>query len=89
LEEKYLIRLSDEQLENEWNHLKNILLDKLYYAHNLLRQIAFTLKNHLNDLSSIYLFEYVGMTDDDNNIHQQLEQYEIKNFQLCYIQWAS
>ncbi|CAF4842456.1 unnamed protein product, partial [Rotaria sp. Silwood1] len=85
LDEKYLIRLNDEQLENEWNHLKNILFDKLYYAYNLLRQIALTLKHHSNNLSSIYLFEYVRMTDNDNNIHQQLEQYEIKNFQLCYI----
>ncbi|CAF2702978.1 unnamed protein product [Rotaria sp. Silwood2] len=87
LDEKYLIRLSDEQLENEWNnHLKNVLLDKLYHGHNLLRQIALTLNNHSNDLSSIYLFEFVKITDHNNHdILQQLEQYEIKDFQLCHI----
>ncbi|CAF4212462.1 unnamed protein product, partial [Rotaria sordida] len=85
LDKKYLIRLSDEQFENEWNHLKDILLDKIYYAHNLLRQIALTLKNHQNDFASYYLFEFIKMTDYDNDILQRLEQYEIKDFQLCYI----
>ncbi|CAF3121404.1 unnamed protein product [Rotaria socialis] len=85
LDEKYLVRLSDEQLENEWNYLKDILLDKLYHTHKLLRQIALTLKTHQNDFSSNYLFEFVRMTDKDNDILQRLEQYEIIDFQLCYI----
>ncbi|CAF1245410.1 unnamed protein product, partial [Rotaria sordida] len=85
LDKKYLIRLSDEQLENEWNHLKDILLDKLYYSHNLLRQIALTLKDQQNDFSSNNLFEFIRIIDYDNDILQRLEQYEIKDFQLCYI----
>jgi hypothetical protein len=85
LDEKYLIPLSEAQLENEWIYLKDMLLDKLYHAHSLLRQIALALKNHPDDKSSIYLFEFVRMTDRDNDLYQKLEQYEIKDFQLCYI----
>ncbi len=83
LDEKYLIQLSDDQLENEWIYLKEILLDKLYNAHSLLRQIALALQNHQDDKSSIYLFEFVRTTDND--LCRKLEQYEIKNFQLCHI----
>ncbi len=85
LNEKYLIPLSHYQLENEWNHLKEMLLDKLYNAYNLLRQIALILKNHQDDKSSLNLFEFIKITDHDNDIHQRLEQYEIKDFQLCHI----
>ncbi|CAF0924968.1 unnamed protein product [Rotaria sordida] len=85
LDERYLLRLSNEQLENEWNYLKDILLDKLYDTYKLLRQIALTLKTHQNDFSSNYLFEFVRMTDKDNDILRRLEQYEIKDFRLCYI----
>ncbi|CAF4418960.1 unnamed protein product, partial [Rotaria sp. Silwood2] len=85
LDEKYLVRLNDEQLEKEWNYLKDILLDKLYDTYKLLRQIALTLKTQQNDFSSNYLFEFVRMTDKDNDILRQLEKYEIKDFQLCYI----
>ncbi|CAM4970115.1 unnamed protein product [Rotaria socialis] len=85
LEEKYLVRLSDEQLENEWSYLKDILLHKLYHAHKLLRQIALTLKTHQNDFSLSYLVEFVRTTDKDNDLLQQLEQLEIRDFQLRYI----
>ncbi|CAF3132384.1 unnamed protein product [Rotaria sp. Silwood2] len=85
LDENYLVRLNVDQIENEWNHLKDMLLDKLYQSHNLLRQIALTLKKYSNKLSSINLFEFVRMTDHDNDILPRLEQYEIKDFQLCYI----
>lgn len=85
LDEKYLIRFSDEQLNNEWNYLKDMLLDKLYDTHKLLRQIALTLKNRKEDFSSNYFFEFVRMTDKENEILRRLEQYEIKDFKLCYI----
>ncbi len=85
LDEKYLISLSDDQVENEWNYLKNMLLDKLYNAHSLIRQIALTLKNHPDDLSSTFLFDFVRKTDDGNNLYLKLEQYEIKDFHLCHI----
>jgi hypothetical protein len=83
LDEKYLVPLSNEQLDNEWNYLKDVLLDKLYHAYSLLRQISLTLKTHQDDLSSTNLFEFVRSTDHD--IYERLEQYEIKDFQLCHI----
>jgi hypothetical protein len=85
LDEKYLIPLTNEQLENEWNHLKDMLLDKLYHAYSFLRQIALTLQNYQDDKSSIYLSEFVRMTDHDNDLYQRLKQHEIKDFQLCHI----
>ncbi|CAF1275007.1 unnamed protein product [Didymodactylos carnosus] len=85
LDEKYSIPLGSQQLENDWNHLKEMLLDKLYHGHRLLRQIALILNDHENDLSSNSLYDFVGSIDDGDNIHQQLEQYQIKNFQLCHI----
>jgi hypothetical protein len=85
LDEKYLIPLNDHQIENEWIYLKDLLLDKLYHAHSLLRQIALILKNHPDDKSSIFLFEFVRMIDHDNDLSQRLEQYKIKDFQLCHI----
>ena len=62
-----------------------MLLDQLYYAHSLLRQIASTLQNYQDDQSSIYLFEFVKTIVHDNELYQRLEQYEIKDFQLCHI----
>ncbi|CAF1222260.1 unnamed protein product [Adineta steineri] len=85
LDEKYLLPLSNEQLDSEWNYLKDMLLDKLYHAYNLLRQIALTLKNHRDDKSSLTLYQFAETMDHDNDIHQRLEQYEIKDFQLCHI----
>ena len=85
LDEKYLIPLSNEQLDNEWNYLKDMLFDKLYHAYNLLRQIALTLKDHRDDKSSLNLYQFANAMDSDNDIYQRLEQYEIKDFQLCHI----
>ncbi|CAM4801504.1 unnamed protein product [Rotaria magnacalcarata] len=69
LDEKYSIQTNREQLETDWNHLKEIYLDKLYHGYNLLRQIAILLKNNQDDLSQLF---------------EQIKQYEIKDFQLCY-----
>jgi hypothetical protein len=84
LDEKYSIPLSTQQLETNWNHLKEMLLDKLYHGHRLLRQIALLLKHNEKDQSSNNLYEFLESTGDNNSIRQQLEQYEIKNFQLCH-----
>ena len=85
LDEKYCIPLSHQQLETDWNHLKEMYLDKLYHSHNLLRQIAMMLKHYPDNLSQINLYDFVHSLGDDNTIHEQVEQYEIKDFQLCYI----
>jgi hypothetical protein len=81
LDKQYLVPLSNEQLED----LKDMSLDKLYNAHCILRQIALTLTTHQDDKSLIYLYEFVRTTDHDRDLYQKLEQYEIKDFQLCYI----
>ncbi|CAF4268789.1 unnamed protein product [Rotaria sp. Silwood2] len=73
----------DERLDLDEKYL--VRLNKLYDTHKLLRQIALTLKTHQNDFSTNHLFEFVRMIDKDNDILQRLEQYEIKDFQLCYI----
>ncbi|CAF2781321.1 unnamed protein product [Rotaria sp. Silwood2] len=85
LDEKYSIELSHQQLENDWNHLKDMYLDKLYHGHNFLRQITIILKNYQDDLSQINLYAFVQSLDNDNNLFEQSQQYEIKDFQLCYI----
>jgi hypothetical protein len=60
-------------------------LDKLYHGHNLLRQIVMMLKHCQDDLSQINLSDFVHSLGDNNTIREQVEQYEIKNFQLCHI----
>jgi hypothetical protein len=85
LDEKYTVALSNEQLETEWNHLKEIPLDKLYHSYNLFRQIIFMLKDQKNDRSTDDLYTFIESIDDNNGLRQQLEQYEVKNFKLCYI----
>ncbi|CAF1430588.1 unnamed protein product, partial [Rotaria sordida] len=86
LGENYSVLLNSEQLEIEWNHLKDMLLDKLYHSNNLLRQISRILKHHPEDVSFKNLYDFIESTDRDTSFRDQLEKYEIKNFQLCYIQ---
>ena len=85
LGENYSVRLTQQQLDTEWNHLKEMLLDKLYHGHNVLRQISTTLKHHSNDRSQMNLYEFVELEAENSNFRQQLEQYEVKDFRLCYI----
>ena len=81
LDEIYCI----QQLEIDWNHLKKMQMDKLYHGYHLLRQISFILKHHQEDCSQMNLFEFIQSLADDQNIRHQIEQNEIKDFQLCYI----
>ncbi|CAF4775797.1 unnamed protein product, partial [Rotaria socialis] len=62
-------------------------LDKLYHGHNFLRQIATILRHNTDDFSSKGLYEFLESEGIDENDHlrEQLERYEIRNFQLCYI----
>jgi hypothetical protein len=85
LDEKYCIPLNRQQLETDWNHLKEMYLDKLYHGHHLLRQIAIMLKHNEKDLSRMKLSEFIQSLDNNHTIRDQVEQYEIKDFQLCYI----
>ena len=85
LDEKYCLELNHQQLEIDWNHLKEMQMDKLYHGHHLLRKISFILKNQQEDRSQINLFEFIQSIGDDQNIRHQIQQNEIKDFQLCYI----
>jgi hypothetical protein len=85
LDEKYCIPLNRQQLETDWNYLKEIYLDKLYHGHHFLRQIVMILKHHQEDLSQIKLSELIQSLGDDKSMHEQVKQYEIKDFQLCHI----
>ena len=85
LDERYCVQLNDQQLKFDWNHLKEMQLDKLYHGHHLLRQICLILKHHQEDSSRMNLFEFLQSLGNDQNIRQQIEQYEIKDFQLRYI----
>ncbi|UJR29383.1 hypothetical protein I4U23_010595 [Adineta vaga] len=84
LNKEYCISLNEQQLENEWNYLKEMYLDKLYHGYNLLRQIAIQLKHQQTDLSQRNLYEFIQTFDHEKNLYQQIQQYEIKDFQLCY-----
>ncbi|CAF1573843.1 unnamed protein product [Rotaria sp. Silwood1] len=86
LGENYAILLDERQLETDWKHLKLMYLDKLYHGHNFLRQIATILRHNSDDHSSKGLYEFVESgTEENAHLREQLERYEIKDFQLCYI----
>ncbi len=46
-------------LENEWNHLNDMLIDKLYHGYNLLKQIASIVKEEQKNLSSLSIYEFI------------------------------
>ncbi|CAF1248253.1 unnamed protein product [Adineta steineri] len=84
LDKEYCIPLTEHQLETDWNYLKEIYLDKLYHGHNLLRQIAIQLKHHQENISQMNLYDFIRTFDHEQNFQRQIEQYEIKDFQLMY-----
>ena len=85
LDKNYLERLSREQLETEWKHVKQMPLDALQQGTHLLRQIALMLKNNGKDQSYMPLSHFIQVVANDDHLLQQLDQYEIKDFPLCYI----
>ncbi|CAF4331676.1 unnamed protein product, partial [Rotaria sp. Silwood2] len=80
-----LIENYSVRLENEWNHLNDMLIDKLYHGYNLLKQIALQLKDQQDDLSSTNLYDFVRSITVDEFLLQQLVDNEVKDFKLCYI----
>ena len=85
LDEKYTVPLSGEQLETDWNHLKEMTIDKLYHGCRLLTQIALILKDKQDDRSADNIYDFIESTDDNADLHQQLKLHEVKNFKLCHI----
>ena len=85
LDKNYLDRLSRQQLESDWNHLKQMPLGALQQGTHLLRQIALMLKSNDKDQSQMSLSHFIRAVANDDHLLQQLDQYEIKDFPLCYI----
>ena len=73
------------QLETEWSHLKDMLVDKLTNGYKLLRQIILLIKSIDKGLSHLTLKEFLDLHGDDQTIREQSQLYEIRNFQLCYL----
>ncbi|CAF1093606.1 unnamed protein product [Adineta steineri] len=85
LDEKYMLPFNDEQLDYEWNYLKSISLDNLYHSYTLLKQIASTLKTSLNDINqSDSLFDFLHLTDQDNDILERIQHCGTRDFPLCH-----
>lgn len=72
-------------LDHEWNHLNDMLIDKLYHGYNLLKQIARIIKEEQNDSSSLSIYEFIQSIPQNDSIMQQLTQYEIADFKLCHL----
>lgn len=85
LDHKYAMLLNNQQLETDWNHLKEMPLDKLYQGHSFLRQIILLIKKQENDRSQEDLYDFIDIIDNNRSLFQKLEEYDIKNFKLCYI----
>jgi hypothetical protein len=86
LDEKYCQQISDEQLENDWSHIKSMTLYKLHHSHELLQHLTLMISSADNDLSTMNLYEYAqDPTNGDCHLYDQIQQYEINDFQLCYI----
>ena len=69
-------------LENEWNHLNEMSIDKLYHGYNLLKQIAGMIKNEQRDVSALSVYEYLPK---DDSIIEQMVQYQMRDFKLSHL----
>jgi len=62
----------NSDIDDEWNHIKKLNLDKLNNGHNLLRRVIDLLKNSEgDDLSKLNLYEYLRKIDDQKDFLQQ------------------
>ncbi|CAF0874792.1 unnamed protein product [Didymodactylos carnosus] len=84
LDENYSKEIDRDKLETEWNHLKDMLVDKLTNGYKLLQQIMLLIKSNDQNLSHLSLNEFLDI-HADQTIREQCELYEIRNFQLCYL----
>ncbi len=78
---KSIFTLNDPQ----FSYLQEMTLGKLYYEYNLLRKMIDLLKHHQDDISNMNFHQFLRTTDDNNELIRQLEECQIKDFQLCYI----
>ncbi|UJR16744.1 hypothetical protein I4U23_003644 [Adineta vaga] len=72
-------------LEHEWNHLNDMLIDKLYHGYNLLKQIATIIKEEQTDASSLSIYEFIQSIQENEYLMQQLIQYEVHDFKLSHL----
>jgi hypothetical protein len=80
--------LPNPEFEDEWNHLKEMNLDKLYNGYNFLRRIIDLLKSSSDDSSKINLFTFIQSNDNQNELSQQFEKYQIKDFPLIHLNYV-
>ena len=86
LGENYSKDIERDKLEIEWSYLKDMVFDKLSNGHKLLRQIILLIKSNENkDLSHLSLNEFLDTHANDQTIQQQRQLYDIRDFQLCYL----
>ena len=86
LGENYSKDIERDKLEIEWSYLKDMLFDKLSNGHKLLRQIILLIKSNENkDLSHLSLNKFLDTHANDQTIQQQRQLYDIRDFQLCYL----
>ena len=69
-------------LENEWNHLNQMSIDKLYHGYDLLKQIATIIKDEQRDVSALSIYEFLPNND---LIVEQMIQYEVRDFKLIHL----
>ncbi|CAF5108871.1 unnamed protein product, partial [Rotaria sp. Silwood1] len=72
-------------LEHEWNHLNDMLIDKLYHGYNLLKQIARIIKEEQNDSFSLSIYEFIQSIPENESIMQQLIHNQVRDFKLCHL----
>ncbi|CAF3675518.1 unnamed protein product [Rotaria sp. Silwood1] len=72
-------------LEDDWTHLNDMLMDKLYHGYNLLKRIASIIKNESTDSSSVSVYELIQSIPQNESLMQQLVQYDVRDFKLCHL----
>ncbi|CAF1223338.1 unnamed protein product, partial [Didymodactylos carnosus] len=88
--EEYSIPLNENDLETRWNHLSEMMLDKLYQCLIIIKRLSLMLEDQVKqneelNLSKMYAYEFFERYSLEENQKEQLEQLDIKDFQLCYI----
>ena len=73
------------ELEDEWNHLKDLPLDQLDASHRLLQRIDDLLKGTTIETSGMHLYQYLRTIDQQNEWIRQCEENQIKDFPLVQL----
>ncbi|CAF1064818.1 unnamed protein product [Adineta steineri] len=72
-------------LEEEWNHLNDMLIDKLYHGYNVLKQIVTIIKEQQEDVSPLSVYEFIQSIPENESLMEQFIQYEVQDFKLSHL----